>query len=60
MLGATAEEAVARNRAGLISAQLLGLGFTRYVVNLPPVVAMSRDFIVKEVGATIQRYATLA
>lgn len=59
MLGSTGDEQGASNRAGLISAQLLGLAMTRYVVKLPPVVAMERDFIIKQVGATIQRYATL-
>lgn len=46
-------------RAGLVSSQLLGLAMTRYILKLPPVVAMDRDTIVREVGATIQRYATL-
>jgi AcrR family transcriptional regulator len=50
------ETAVAR--AGLVSSQLLGLALTRYILKLPPVVALPVDTIVKEVGATIQRYAT--
>jgi AcrR family transcriptional regulator len=45
-------------RAGLVASQLLGLALTRYVLKLPPVVAMSSEFIVKAVGDTIQRYAT--
>lgn len=45
-------------RAGLVSSQLLGLAFTRYLLKLPPVVALPDDIIVREVGATIQRYAT--
>lgn len=49
----------APQRAGLVGAQLLGLAMTRYILKLPPVVAMERDFIVREVGKTIQRYATL-
>ena len=43
-------------RAGLVSSQLLGLAFCRYVFALPPVVAMPAERIVREVGATIQRY----
>lgn len=45
-------------RAGLVSSQLLGLAMTRYVLCLPPVVAMSRDMIVRTIGETVQRYAT--
>jgi AcrR family transcriptional regulator len=43
-------------RAGLVSSQLLGLAFCRYVFDLPPVVAMPIERIVREVGATVQRY----
>lgn len=43
-------------RAGLVSSQLLGLAFCRYVLKLPPVVNLSRDVIIREVGRTIQRY----
>ncbi len=43
-------------RAGLISSQLLGLAFCRYVFELPPVVAMPVERLVREVGATVQRY----
>lgn len=45
-------------RAGLVSSQLLGLAMCRYVLCLPPVVAMSRDMIVRAIGETVQRYAT--
>jgi AcrR family transcriptional regulator len=48
----------AATRAGLVASQLLGLALTRYVLKLPPVVAMPLDTIVREVGPTIQRYAT--
>lgn len=48
----------APQRAGLVASQLLGLALTRYVVKVPPVVALPLETIVKEVGATIQRYAT--
>jgi AcrR family transcriptional regulator len=50
------DPATAAERVGLVSSQLLGLAFCRYVLKLPPVVAMSHELIVREVGATIQRY----
>ena len=43
-------------RAGLVSSQLLGLALCRYVFELPPVVAMPVERIVREVGETVQRY----
>jgi len=51
-----AETAVVR--AGLVASQLLGLAMARYVLRLPPVVAMSDDEIIGHIGETIQRYAT--
>ena len=35
---------------------MLGLSLCRYVLKLPPIVAMSRDEIVSWLGPTIQRY----
>ena len=43
-------------RAGLIASQILGLALCRYVLKLPPVVALPRNEIVRRVGATIQSY----
>jgi AcrR family transcriptional regulator len=43
-------------RAGLIATQILGMALCRFVLRLPPVVAMSRDQIVDWLGPTIQRY----
>ena len=57
-LARTGGQTGAAQRAGLISSQLLGLALCRYVLKLPPVVGLSADFIVREVGQTIQRYAT--
>ncbi|HTU12943.1 MAG TPA: TetR family transcriptional regulator [Allosphingosinicella sp.] len=48
----------AAQRAGLVASQLLGLALTRYVLKLPPVAALDAETIVREVGATVQRYAT--
>ncbi|CAL9540576.1 hypothetical protein SUDANB95_04188 [Actinosynnema sp. ALI-1.44] len=45
-------------RAGLIATQVLGIALTRYVLRLPPVVAMSRDELVAWIGPTLQRYLT--
>lgn len=42
--------------AGLVATQLLGLAFTRYVLKLPPVVALPRERLVIEVGRSIQGY----
>jgi AcrR family transcriptional regulator len=46
----------APRRAGLIATQVLGLALCRYVLRIPPVVAMSRDEVVEWLGPTIQRY----
>ena len=60
VIAAAGEPQTAQLRAGLISSQLLGLALTRYILKLPPVVAMTPDFIVREVGKTIQRYINLS
>lgn len=46
----------AARRAGLVATQILGLALCRYVLRLPPVVAMSDADTVAAVGATVQRY----
>ena len=46
----------APRRAGLIATQVLGLALCRYVLRLPPVVAMSHDEVVTWLGPTVQRY----
>ncbi|MCV7300968.1 TetR/AcrR family transcriptional regulator [Mycobacterium barrassiae] len=43
-------------RAALIATQTLGLALCRYVLQLPPIVAMSRDEAVAWLGPTVQRY----
>ena len=42
--------------AGLIATQVLGLALCRYVLRLPPVVAMSHEEVVAWLGPTVQRY----
>ena len=46
-------------RGGLIATQILGVAWCRFVLRLPPVVAMTRAEIVDSVGPTIQRYLGL-
>jgi AcrR family transcriptional regulator len=43
-------------RAGLISTQLIGLAFSRYIFALRQTVAADDDVLIRTVGATIQRY----
>jgi AcrR family transcriptional regulator len=43
-------------RAGLIATQTLGMALCRYVLRLPPIVAMSHDEMVSWLGPTVQRY----
>lgn len=43
-------------RAGLFSTQMLGLALCRYVLKLPPVVAIKRPELVRRIGATVQEY----
>jgi AcrR family transcriptional regulator len=45
-------------RAGLLATQMLGFAFCRYVLQLPPIVGMSRDDVVHWLGPTVQRYLT--
>ncbi|MYQ63807.1 MULTISPECIES: TetR/AcrR family transcriptional regulator [unclassified Streptomyces] len=45
-------------RAALVASQLLGFALTRYVLRLPPSVALSRAEIVAWLGPTVQRYLT--
>ncbi|NKY89145.1 TetR/AcrR family transcriptional regulator [Nocardia veterana] len=54
------DPADAGRRAGLVVTQILGLALCRYVLRLPPVVALTSEQIVAEVGATVQRYLTSA
>ena len=43
-------------RAGLVATQIMGFAITRYVLKVPPVVALTREQIVKLLGPTMQRY----
>lgn len=43
-------------RAGLVAGQMLGLALTRFVIELPPVVAMTPSEVAAAIGPTVQRY----
>ena len=43
-------------RAALVATQILGLAFARYVIKVPPLVALSRAELIRLVGPTMQRY----
>jgi AcrR family transcriptional regulator len=52
------DSAEAKQRAGLIATQMLGLALCRHILRLPPVAALGRDAVVASIGPTIQRYLT--
>jgi AcrR family transcriptional regulator len=54
-----ADPAMAATRAGLVAAQMLGLALSRYVLRLPPIVALTPADVVEWLGPTIQRYLTV-
>ncbi len=43
-------------RAGLVATQIMGLAITRYILKVPPVVAMDRAQIVRLLGPIMQHY----
>jgi AcrR family transcriptional regulator len=59
MIMAVGSRETAAIRAGLVSAHLLGLAMTRFILAFPPVVAMDRATLVREVGQAVQRYIDL-
>jgi AcrR family transcriptional regulator len=46
--------------AALIATQMLGLAYCRYILRLPPLLAMSREAIARSIGANVQRYLGLS
>ena len=50
-------EAVTARRRALVSAQLMGLAFTRYILRVPPISTASPRQIARWVGPTLRRYA---
>jgi AcrR family transcriptional regulator len=59
LVASLAPAAESGRRAGLIATQILGMAWCRFVLQLPPVVTMTRAEIVDSVGPTIQRYLGL-
>ena len=59
LVASLAPAAESGRRAGLIATQILGVAWCRFVLQLPPVVTMTRAEIVDSVGPTIQRYLGL-
>ena len=49
-------EAVARRRTAMISSQLMGLAFTRYLLRVPPMSTATPRQIGRWVGPTLDRY----
>jgi AcrR family transcriptional regulator len=45
-------------RAGLVASQIIGLGFTRYLLKLEPLAAASIEDLVAAIGPNLQRYLT--
>jgi hypothetical protein len=43
-------------RAALVATQILGLAFARYVIKVPPLVALPPAELVRRLGPTMQRY----
>ncbi len=48
----------ARYRVTLVASQIIGLGFTRYVLGLEPLASSSAPDLIAAIGPTIQRYLT--
>jgi AcrR family transcriptional regulator len=52
------DPAQAPTRAGLVATQVLGVALCRFILRLPPVVAMSGEDLIGWLGGTLQRYLT--
>lgn len=44
------------DRVGLVASQMLGVALTRSILQIPPMIAMTRDQIVARIGPTVQAY----
>jgi AcrR family transcriptional regulator len=53
---ASGDPKAAAQRAGMIASQLMGFALCRYILALPPIVAMRRPEAVKWLAPTVQRY----
>ncbi len=52
------DRTTAATRVGLVATQMLGMALCRYVLRLPPVVALDRAAVIRWLAPTIQRYLT--
>jgi AcrR family transcriptional regulator len=52
------QSADSATRGGLLATQMLGLAVCRYVLELPPVVAMTPDEVIAWLAPTVQHYLT--
>jgi AcrR family transcriptional regulator len=52
------DPALAATRAGMLASQMLGLALTRYVLELPPVVALPPDGVAAWLAPVLQHYLT--
>lgn len=52
------DPADAPRRSGLVVTQLLGIALCRYILRIPPVVALTRDELIADIAPTLQRYLT--
>lgn len=55
-VAAISSPARARRCAALIASQMIGMGYARYVLKLPTVVALPKKVIIEQVGAVVQSY----
>jgi hypothetical protein len=53
-LGPSAEDGP--TRAGLVAGQVLGVALCRYILRLPPLVALDVETLVADLAPTVQRY----
>jgi AcrR family transcriptional regulator len=51
-------EAMGKRRTAMISSQLMGIAFTRYILRVPPVSTATPKEIGRWAGPTLRRYAT--
>jgi AcrR family transcriptional regulator len=52
------DDAEGRFRATLAASQVVGLGFTRYLMRLEPIASASTEDLVAAIGPAVQRYLT--
>ena len=52
------DDAEGRYRAALVGSQIVGLGFTRYLLRLEPIASARPEDLVAAIGPVVQRYLT--